>query len=249
MVDATLPRWARLGAILVRPAVLVDMMESRKSGTKKCWSLEVYGELLPDEGDMEGIGGTGGTSRSGDPGLPRLVTPGMYAIWIMLEARVRTDEAMEATVCVDARALRRDWKSLSFSCSAMSTSFQSGCCEIGRLFPLRQYFHTTNVTMATKAIPPMTPPAMAPTLVLLAGGGLMVGSTWQLTEAHVSHVREFWTQTWLAGHLMPSQDSGACSHSLQRFSMRKTFSASGNRLAWGHALLVRQVGQYLEAHG
>jgi len=38
MVDATLPRWARLGAMLVRPAVLEDIMESRKSGTKKCWS-------------------------------------------------------------------------------------------------------------------------------------------------------------------------------------------------------------------
>jgi hypothetical protein len=37
-----------------------------------------------------------------------LVTPGMYAIWMILEARVRTEEAMEATVCVDARALRRD---------------------------------------------------------------------------------------------------------------------------------------------
>lgn len=78
MVEATLPRWARLGAMLVRPAVLEDIIESRKSGTKKCWSVDTNGELLPDDGAMDGIGGTGGTSRSGDPGLPeRLVTPGM----------------------------------------------------------------------------------------------------------------------------------------------------------------------------
>lgn len=160
---------------------------------------------------------------------------------MMLEARVRTDEAMEATVCVDARALRRDWKSLSFSCSAMSTSFHSGCCEMGLRFPFRQYFHTTNVRMATKAMPPMTPPAMAPALGLLAGGVAAVGSTWQLTEAHSSHVREFWTQTWLEGHLMPSHESGACSHSLQRFSTRKTFSASSDKLAWCHVLLLRQA--------
>lgn len=37
MVEATLAR-ARLGAMLVRPAVLWEAMESRKSGTKKCWS-------------------------------------------------------------------------------------------------------------------------------------------------------------------------------------------------------------------
>ena len=77
MVDATLPRCARLGAMLVRPAVLEDIIESRKSGTKKCWSAVEYGVLMPDEGDIAGIGGTGGTSRSGDPGPERFVTPGM----------------------------------------------------------------------------------------------------------------------------------------------------------------------------
>src|SRR5437899_1824914 len=92
MVEATLAR-ARLGAILSRPAVLVEAMESRKSGTKKCCSEAVYGLLRPEEGDMAGMGGTGGTSKSGDPGPERFVTPGMYAIWMMLEARVRTDEA------------------------------------------------------------------------------------------------------------------------------------------------------------
>jgi hypothetical protein len=79
MVEATLPR-ARLGAMLVRPAVLVEAIESRKSGRKKCWSAVEYGLLTPDEGDMAGIGGTGGTSKSGEPGPERFVTPGMYAI-------------------------------------------------------------------------------------------------------------------------------------------------------------------------
>lgn len=77
IVDATLPRCATLGATLLRAAVLDDIMESRKSGTKKCWSALEYGLLMPDEGDMAGIGGTGGTSRSGDPGPERLVTPGI----------------------------------------------------------------------------------------------------------------------------------------------------------------------------
>jgi len=84
-----------------------------------------------------------------------------------------------------------------------------------------------------KATPPMTPPAMAPTFVLLAGAGLeAMGSIWQATEAHVSHVRELCTQTWLAGHVMPSQDRGACSHNLQRLSRRKTLSASGMVLVY-----------------
>jgi len=146
---------------------------------------------------------------------------------MMLEARVRTDEAIEATVCVDARALRRDWKSFSaFSCAVMSTSCHSLRWDMGRLFPFRQYFHTMNVAMAMKAIPPMTPPAMAPTFGLLAGASPAVGSGWQPTEAHWSHVREFWTQTSLALHLIPSQDSAAVSHATHRFSIRKTFSAS-----------------------
>lgn len=95
---------------------------------------------------------------------------------MMLEARVRTEEAIEATVCVEARALRRDWKSFSlFSCCAISASCHCAS-DIGRLFPFKQYFHTTNVRMAMKATPPMTPPAMAPTLGLAGAGSPAVGS-------------------------------------------------------------------------
>jgi hypothetical protein len=97
---------------------------------------------------------------------------------------------------------------------------------MGLRFPFRQYFHTTNVRMAMKATPPITPPAMAPTFGLLGAASPAVGSNSQPTEAHWSHVRELCMQTWLVGHLMPSQDSGACSHATHRFSTRKTFSAS-----------------------
>jgi hypothetical protein len=55
---------------------MLEAMESRKSGRKKCCSEVEYG-LFKVEGDMAGIGGTGGTSKSGEPGPERLVTPGM----------------------------------------------------------------------------------------------------------------------------------------------------------------------------
>lgn len=42
-----------------------------------------------------GMGGTGGTSRPGVEGAERLVTPGMYAIWMMFDARVMTLDAMD----------------------------------------------------------------------------------------------------------------------------------------------------------
>lgn len=48
--------------------------------------------------DIEtGIGGTGGTRTVGDV-VARFVTPGIYAIWMMFEARVRTVDAIEFTV-------------------------------------------------------------------------------------------------------------------------------------------------------
>jgi len=45
--------------------------------------------------DRPGIEGTGGTSSPGDSGGDLTVTPGMYAICMTLEARVRTVEAIE----------------------------------------------------------------------------------------------------------------------------------------------------------
>jgi hypothetical protein len=72
-----------------------EYVESRRSpGTKKCWSSNWL--FVMDDGVVGmGIGGTGGTSRPGEDELVRLVTPGMYAICIMLDALVRTVEAME----------------------------------------------------------------------------------------------------------------------------------------------------------
>lgn len=147
---------------------------------------------------------------------------------MMLEARVRTEEAIEATVCVEARALRRDWKSVSaFSCCvAMSTSCQS-LSVIGLLLPLRQNFQMMNVMMAMAAIPPMTPPAMAPTLVESVFLAPAMGSTAQPTDAQASQVSEVWTHTWPDGQTRPSQESASLDgHTTHRLSRWKMFSMS-----------------------
>jgi len=55
-----------------------EYVESRRSGTKKCCSEVEYGVVRGEEFVVAiGIGGTGGTSRSGDPGPDLLVTPGI----------------------------------------------------------------------------------------------------------------------------------------------------------------------------
>lgn len=82
---------------------------------------------------------------------------------MMLDARVSTVEAIEATVCVEARASRRIVKSFSatVASSESSTQFSSWyCC----LFVLIQFLHTRYVITAITTTPPMTPPAIAPTL-------------------------------------------------------------------------------------
>ena len=144
---------------------------------------------------------------------------------------MRTDEAMEATVCVDARALRRDAKSFSaFSCCSISS-----CChyifDIGRLFPFRQYFQMTKTRMATTAIPPMTPPAMAPTFGLLGALCGAVGSIAQATLAQKSQLCGVKIQTFPAEQFMPSQDRFWLveSHSTQR--LKRTCSSSAVMLA------------------
>lgn len=149
---------------------------------------------------------------------------------MMFEARVRTDEAIDATVCVDARALRRDAKSFStFSCCSISSCSHS-ISDIGRLFPFKQYFQMTKTRMATTAIPPMTPPAMAPTFGLLGVLLGAVGSIWQLTSAQYSQLAGVKTQIVPAEHGMPSQDRFLPSgHSTQR--LNRTCSSSVGMLA------------------
>jgi hypothetical protein len=61
--------------------------------------------------------------------------------------------------------------------------------EMGLRLPFKQYFQTINVRMATTAIPPMTPPAIAPTLVVLLVSGRAMGFTWQPTEGQSLQVR------------------------------------------------------------
>jgi hypothetical protein len=78
-----------------------DHVESLRSpGIKKCCSncgLD-EAELIVEPPGMEG---TGGTKRLGDSGGERTVTPGIYAICITFEARVRTVEAIEWADLVD----------------------------------------------------------------------------------------------------------------------------------------------------
>ena len=81
---------------------------------------------------------------------------------MILEARVRTVEAMEPTVCVDALASLLIVKSFSFSAVSCGSSAQfscSYCC----LFVLIQNLQTQYVIAAITNTPPMTPPATAPT--------------------------------------------------------------------------------------
>ena len=149
---------------------------------------------------------------------------------MMFEARVRTDEAIEATVCVDARALRRDAKSFSaFSCCSISS-----CChsisDMGRLFPFKQNFQMAKTMMAMTTIPPMTPPAMAPTFGLLGGLLGAVGSIWQSTLAQKLQLCGVKTQTDPPEQFMPSQDRFLPeSHSTQR--LKRTCSSSAVTLA------------------
>ena len=78
-----------------------DQVESLRSpGIKKCcsrWGVDIA-ELVTVP---PGIEGTGGTISPGDSGGDRTVTPGIYAIWMTLEARVRTVEAIEWADRVD----------------------------------------------------------------------------------------------------------------------------------------------------
>lgn len=122
---------------------------------------------LCDEGvpTADGIGGTGGT-RTSEPLPERLVTPGIYAIWMMFEARVRTVDAIEATVCVEARdrASRVKTEAFDFSIPSSSSSSHSSSISTSCRLPLSQNFQMQNTTIAMKATPPMTPPTIAPIL-------------------------------------------------------------------------------------
>lgn len=81
---------------------------------------------------------------------------------MMFEARVKTVEAIEATVCVEARASLRIVKSFSAAAASCGSSTQfsaSYCC----LRVLMQNLQTRYVATAMIRTPPITPPATAPT--------------------------------------------------------------------------------------
>lgn len=79
----------------------------------------------------------------------------------MFEALVRTVDAIDPTVCVEARASRFIANS-SFSLSTLSLgSCQYFWCHSSRRFFI-QNLHTKYVMSKTTAIPPTTPPAIGP---------------------------------------------------------------------------------------
>lgn len=119
-----------------------------------------------------GIGGTGAVaSKLLCPDPFRFVTPGIYAIWMMLLALLRMLFAIEPLVRVDAASERMALNCVVRFCCEMSSSSHSSasssCCSL--LF-LIQNLHRKNMTTAMNATPPMTPPAIAPTFVLSAAG-------------------------------------------------------------------------------
>ncbi len=140
-------------------------------------------------------------------GVDRLVTPGIYAIWMMLEARVKTVEAMDPTVWVEARASRLMVKSFSAAADSLVSSVQSSSSYCCLLF-LIQNLHTQYVIAAMMTSPPTTPPAIAPTLgpeledfeedelIDVGVAGLSTHTVfWH--ESQVGGTRE---QTWPSGH-------------------------------------------------
>ena len=157
---------AKLGVILCRDSAsdVPDHVESRRSpGMKKCCSWFKRGvEAAEELREASGRGGTGGTIKPGLAGGDLFVTPGMYAIWITFEARVKTVEAMEPTVCVEARP-SRFMVTLSRDFSAASSYSDHACSSYCRLRFRMQNLQTMKVTSRIKATPPITPPAMAPT--------------------------------------------------------------------------------------
>src|SRR5579862_4704463 len=79
---------------------------------------------------------------------------------MILEALVKTVEAIEPTVWVEALASRRIVNCSRFSASCVD---QSSSASSSRLRPLERNAQTrNNVIIPMATTPPMTPPAMAP---------------------------------------------------------------------------------------
>ena len=80
---------------------------------------------------------------------------------MILEALVKTVEAIDPTVCVDALASPRIVNRSRFSAS-ISSADKSSPASCSRLRPLTQNVHTRNVIIPMATTPPITPPAIAP---------------------------------------------------------------------------------------
>ena len=128
-----------------------DHVEPRRSlGIKKCCSTVGVpaAELVAD---APGNAGIGGGSRPGELGGDRTVTPGMYAIWMTLDALLRT---VEATDRLEA-----------WSAANVDAGFSDGTQPeflIAFRLGFIQKCHRRNVITATAAMPATTPPTMGP---------------------------------------------------------------------------------------
>lgn len=224
IVEAILVR-ARLGAMLPgrRPSTVMDdiseYVESRRSpGINISWS-ENREFVLDGVPIADGIGGTGGT-RISEPELPpeRFVTPGMYAIWMMFEARVRTVDAMEATVCVDALDLASLVKMLPPWLFSIPSSSSSSHSSTSCLRPFNQNFHMQNTTIEMKATPPITPPTIAPMFGPEDRDGVLtkdpdVAASTQEAAGHVSQSPSFCAQ--ISSDLQVGHAGASFGHGIQ----------------------------------
>lgn len=107
---------ARLGLRLCLPEISVYVESRRSLGMKKCRSCSKFGELAEEVlAEPNGMGGTGGASKPGDSVGDLLVTPGIYAMGMTFDARVRTVDAIEPMDRVDSLASRLspDWSRFS----------------------------------------------------------------------------------------------------------------------------------------
>jgi len=112
----------------------------------------------------------------------------------MLEARVRTVDAIDPTVCVEALASLRIAKSFSVGSDSTGSSIQSSCSYCCLLFFI-QNLHTRYVNTAISTTPAMTPPAIAGTLGfeldLVVGSGVGEEGTLCATHSVLWHLSQF----------------------------------------------------------
>jgi hypothetical protein len=129
-----------------------------------------------------------------------------------LEARVRTVEAMEATVCVDALALLSIPKSFSFSAAVAAIDIRRFVC-ICRFARVQM----KNAKIPTAIKPPITAPAIAPGETPDPPD---VAIVLQITAAHETQLCAVSSHRWLEEQLQTGVSVGQpCTHEESRANM------------------------------